>query len=463
MDMKKFYIPMMLMAVAAIASCEKQPVAIEEPEAGNGTYVYTIKASVPETKSDYDANGHFTWSSGDAISVLFHNGDVNKFFVLETTETGASVSFSGAVEDGYEIGASDGTSEDKKIWALFPASGSHEYTAGSNPTFYVRPSVDFAATYFSANIPMCALNAAEGDLSFENIASTYKFTVSGVKDGISKVRFTVYNQTTYGLSGSWPISGTSDKYINYNWASPGSANSTLSYVGNVVNNEAVFYVSCRYWGDFQPSISVINEATGIAIKSFDAAKSLRPTSKTSVKPITLDVSDGDYYAPAIDIDGVFNDWDGITEYDGTRASGSSNSRINHWRVTSDALNIYVYLELNSEKITEARYIYVGFNTDNDTNTGTARGSIPGCEQYAVIYPAVAGSDPLEMIQGADPRSTVNGSSDGSLRTWCVLGNPSSQLELCIPRSKVGLSSAGTIKVGVSYDNYDAKEQSLTLN
>gem|GEM_PF-3721135 len=61
---------MMLMAVAAIASCEKQPVAIEEPEAGNGTYVYTIKASVPETKSDYDANGHFTWSSGDAISGL---------------------------------------------------------------------------------------------------------------------------------------------------------------------------------------------------------------------------------------------------------------------------------------------------------------------------------------------------------------------------------------------------------
>lgn len=364
---------MMLMAVAAIASCEKQPVAIEEPEAGNGTYVYTIKASVPETKSDYDANGHFTWSSGDAISVLFHNGDVNKFFVLETTETGASVSFSGAVEDGYEIGASDGTSEDKKIWALFPASGSHEYTAGSNPTFYVRPSVDFTATYFSANIPMCALNAAEGDLSFENIASTYKFTVSGVKDGISKVRFTIYNQTTYGLSGSWPISGTSDKYINYNWASPGSANSTLSYVGNVVNNEAVFYVSCRYWGDFQPSISVINEATGIAIKSFVAANPIQPTSKTTVKPITLDVSDGDYYAPAINIDGNMSDWDPSTNdalTDGVNyITVTSSENYKQFSVAYDSRYIYFYSKRNYNEAlwTDDGYYYFYLDWGN---TGT---------------------------------------------------------------------------------------------
>ncbi|MCR5407813.1 MAG: hypothetical protein K6E61_01750 [Bacteroidales bacterium] len=455
---------MMLMAIAAIASCEKQPVAIEEPEVdNNGTYIYTINASVPEetdVKSDYDASGNFSWSSGDAISVLFHNGEENKFFTLTTTGTGASASFSGDIDNGYEIGASDGTDSDKKIWALFPASVNHTYTAGSNPSFYVNPSVDFSATHFSANVPMCALNAAEGALTFENIACTYKFIVTGIQNTVNKVRFTIYNQTTYGLSGSWPIDDA--KFINYNHASPGSANSTLSYVSNVVSNQAVFYVSCRYWGTFQPVITITNEATGVDIKTFTANNPMTPTSKTTVKPLTLNVSDGNYYAPAIDIDGVFNDWDGITEYDGTRSNNGSNSRINHWRVTSDALNIYVYLELNSEKITEARYIYVGFNTDNDTNTGTARGSIPGCEQYAVIYPAVAGSDPLEMIQGADPRSTVNGSSDGSLRTWCVLGNPSSQLELCIPRSKVGLSSAGTIKVGVSYDNYDAKEQSLTL-
>lgn len=364
---------MMLMAVAAIASCEKQPVAIEEPEAGNGTYVYTIKASVPETKSDYDASGHFTWSSGDAISVLFHNGDVNKFFVLETTETGASVSFSGAVEDGYEIGASDGTSEDKKIWALFPASGSHEYTAGSNPTFYVRPSVDFTATYFSANIPMCALNAAEGDLSFENIASTYKFTVSGVKDGISKVRFTIYNQTTYGLSGSWPISGTSDKYINYNWASPGSANSTLSYVGNVVNNEAVFYVSCRYWGDFQPSISVINEATGIAIKSFVAANPKQPTSKTTVKPITLDVSDGNYFAPAISIDGDMSDWDPSTNdalTDGTNfITVTSSGNYKQFSVAYDSRYIYFYSKRNYDEALWTNDGYYYFYLDWG-NTGT---------------------------------------------------------------------------------------------
>ena len=67
-----------------------------------------------------------------------------------------------------------------------------------------------------------------------------------------------------------------------------------------------------------------------------------------------------------------------------------------------------------------------------------------------------------MIQGADPRSTVNGSSDGTLTTWCNLSTPNSLLELCIPRSKVGLTSAATIKVSASYDNYDAAQQTLVL-
>ena len=472
--MKHYFIPMMLMAAAALASCEKQTSPVEQ-KTQEESYIYTISAVAPDmvdesapaqapTRTDYSADGDFSWSAGDAISVLFHKDDDNKFFTLTTTESGATAKFSGSIETGYEIGASDGTVSDKKIWALFPASENHVYTAGSNPTFYVQPSVDFTTSHFSANIPMYDLVAAEdATLSFKNLASTYKFIVNGIKDGVDKVSFRVYNQTTYGLSGSWPIHD--DKYINYDHASPGSANSTLTYVSNVTNNQAVFYVSCRYWGKFQPVVTVSNYATGVAIKTFTATSEKQPTSTTSVKPITLNVSEangGNYYAPAITIDGDMSDWDGETEWDGTRNSGGSNSRINHWRMKADDLNVYIYLDLVSEKITEARYIYVGFDTDSDIATGTTRGNCPGCEQYCVIYPAVSGSNPLTMIQGADPRSTVNGSSDGTLTTWCNLGATNSLLELCIPRSKVGLSAAATIKVSVSYDNYDAAQQTLVL-
>jgi hypothetical protein len=120
------------------------------------------------------------------------------------------------------------------------------------------------------------------------------------------------------------------------------------------------------------------------------------------------------------------------------------------------------MDLNTEKITNSRYLYVGFDTDNDSSSGTNRGGCPGCEQYVVFYPAVEGSDPLAMIQGTDPRSTVNGSSDGTLTIWCNLDTPNSLLELCIPRSKVGLTASATLKVSVSYNDYDAKQQELVL-
>ena len=118
--MKKYFIPFLLMAAAAVAACQPKE-NIEEP-ALEGSYIYTLNASAPEvTKSDYDASGAFSWSASDQISVLFHKGDDNKFFTLSNTSgAGASATFSGAIDAGYEIGAStDGTQ-----WALYPA-GSH--------------------------------------------------------------------------------------------------------------------------------------------------------------------------------------------------------------------------------------------------------------------------------------------------------------------------------------------------
>ncbi len=129
--MKRYAFYMLVMAVAAMAACQKESAVDNAQEPAQKTYTYTVKASIDDVKSDYDADGKFSWSAGDAISVLFHKGDDNKFFTLTTTASGtASASFSGEIETGYVIGASDQTGEDKKIWALFPASTSHTYAAG---------------------------------------------------------------------------------------------------------------------------------------------------------------------------------------------------------------------------------------------------------------------------------------------------------------------------------------------
>ena len=336
MLMKRYVMNVLIIAVAAVVACQKQPV-VEEPAANDpivgelvgeepqsSTYVYTINASTDEldVKSDYDEEGKFTWSAGDAISVLFHDNtqpdeQKNKFFTL-TLVSGANnktATFSGEITTGYTIGASDGDESDKKIWALFPASTQHSFTVGELPKFYVQPEVDFTATNFSANIPMYALNAAEGGFVFSNIASTYKFIVKNIKDGVSKVKFKIYNQQTRGLSGLWSLYEDGSLFINYDYASPGSAKSTLTYINNVTSNQAIFYVSYHgVWGGLQPVITIINPATDAPIKTFTASKSIAPNAMNEIKPITLDVSEasgGDYFVPSIKMDGAISDWSSI--------------------------------------------------------------------------------------------------------------------------------------------------------
>lgn len=459
--MKRYFFIIMMMAAAVITSCTKQGLDENQPQVDSGspTYTYTVSANVTETKTDYDSDGNFKWSAGDAISVLFNNGTDNKFFTLTLTSGDGTntASFSGEIEAGYTIGASDAAEEDNKIWALFPASENHTYTAGSAPTFYVQPFVDFSETHFSANIPMYALNSAEGTFSFASLASTYKFTVNGIQDGVDKVQFKIYNQTTYGLSGSWQIDA--DNFINYGYADPATPNSTLTYISDVTDNQAVFYVSCRYWGTFQPVITVSNHDTGIAIKTFTATTVKQPNYLDHVWPITLDVSDGNYFKPAVTIDGDFTDWDDITEWQG----GSSNTRINGWRMQADEHNIYVYVDLVTSKFKNDAYLSVGFDIDSNSSTGDDHGGCKGVEKYVTVYAVEYESGSLLPIQGADPNSKVNGSYDGTLMTWCNKGDPNSLLEVCIPRSKVGLTDPATIKVSVAFGFYETeKQQELVL-
>ena len=288
--MKQIHLSWLLMAAAAITACEKELVETE-PVVEKDQYVYSVKATISsdaETKTDYDATGKFSWTAGDQISVLFNDGTTNKFFTLTADAAGATATFTGTIDAGYTIGAKDGTAEDAKIWALYPASENHTYTAGANPTFYVQPEVDFTKTGFSANIPMYALSAAEGEFSFKNLASTYKFTLKNLASNVNKVKFVVYNQTTHALSGSWPIN-EGEIFINYDYATPGSAKSKLTYINSVTNGQAVFYVSCRYWGQFQPHITISDAESDVVLREFVAGSANQPTYLNKVQPIALDM------------------------------------------------------------------------------------------------------------------------------------------------------------------------------
>ena len=457
--MKRIGLSILFVAAAVMTACEKERTEIQ-PVVENAPYIYSVKATISsETRTDYDADGNFSWTAGDKISVLFHNDETetNKFFTLTADAAGETATFSGTIDAGYEIGALDGTDEDAKIWALYPASDQHTYADGS-VSFYVKPSVDFTETGFSANIPMYDLLTEEGAFEFKNMACTYKFIVKDLDAALKKVRFTIFNQTTFGLSGLWPIN-TAEKYVNYGWAESGSEKSTLTYISNVTDGEAVFYVSCRYWGTFQPAISVYDAETGFCLKEFTASNVIdggNHNHMTSVKPITLSVPTKPF-VPAIKIDGDFSDWDEI--------EGESNSIYGMFKATSDTENIYFY----SWRTTGGRYsdiwgkvgyIYLGFDLDGNSENGVTLGGNGPYDFIFYFYPYGGSADAPAFID--QPKATCAPDTYTLTNIQCkgVANEQGAYIEYSIPRADLPTIPNTSITI-TSWGNKDLPKVTLT--
>ena len=370
--MKKYFIPFLLMAAAAVAACQPKE-NIEEP-ALEGSYIYTLNASAPEvTKSDYDASGAFSWSASDQISVLFHKGDDNKFFTLSNTSgAGASATFSGAIDAGYEIGAStDGTQ-----WALYPANDENNFVAAdSKPVkLHIPAETDFTTSEFSANLPMYA-HGNSGSFAFQHLGAAYRFTFTEVS--AAKAKLVVENQTTYQLSGDIPIH-MGDIYSDQGYASVGSEKGSLTQIANVVGGEVSFYVPVRYWADYQPNITLYDADTNDPIFSKTAGASKQLTSLGKVKPFSFSVTGFTYEFPS-----KFGiNWNDVT-ISAEGDSGSKNSGIKDLKATADASYLYLYFVVDKNKLTtdpaneyaNQQVVYLGDVSDpNCTKTSWIWGS-----------------------------------------------------------------------------------------
>lgn len=466
--MKQIHLSWLLMAAAVITACEKERVETE-PAVEKTSYVYSVKATISsdaETRTDYDASGKFSWSAGDQISVLFNDGETNKFFTLTTEAGGETATFTGTIDAGYTIGATDKTDEDLKIWALYPASENHSYTEGANPSFYVQPEVDFTETHFSANIPMYDQLTEQGTFSFKNLASTYKFTVKDLDSRVKKVKFQIHNQTTYALSGLWPISGNTTKYVNYDYASPGSEKSTLTYTSSVTDGQAVFYVSSRYAGQFQPVIKIFDAEHDFLLKEFTAGAAKKPESMTEVQRISLSVPTE---LPVAIVDGVIDEWDNVS------AITTNKDRIVEWKYTSDEENIYFLYKIDKTKIEWGgsnydwkSYIYVAFDNDNDSSSGANAGAAlnGGYEAQASFYPwrgTVEGSP--ECFKGLETHGAIENPIGNSVGNATIAGsfdNAYCYVEVSIPRNLIG-SPTGDITVNHSMSWQTTGETVITLS
>ena len=292
--MKKYLLRIaILLAAAAFCSCESGLA----PE----SYVYELTAEAPEsTKSDYSSSGSFSWSAGDRISVLFHKGTDNRFFVLTARDGGGkSATFSGNIDNGYTVGASNTSVQ----WALFPA-GNHSYTPGANgdmPVFEVPSETDFTASgaHFSANLPMSAKGDGSGVFRFQHLGTNYRFRFTGID--AAKVRLEIKNLKSYALSGTFPIKGSSassgENYLDY-FSGATDAEKAIAFTQNVVSGTADFYVATRAWRvALQPQLTLTDASTGEVLYAKSAGKVIGTEEKSflfmyDVGPIAVSSQQG---------------------------------------------------------------------------------------------------------------------------------------------------------------------------
>lgn len=172
--------------------------------------------------------------------------------------------------------------------------------------------------------------------------------------------------------------------------------------------------------------------------------------------------------------GVTMATDGSISSDWSKAEAiaDSSAGIKEWKYGYDADNLYFYFKITRSSIKsqqdelsfrKRRYIWIGFDTNNDPDKGVAPGhdlTIPGCEARALVYPftgvATATNSTegvLEVINGQDDRSQTevlvaptSTTEDNIYVYGNVTGNTSSDfvyLEMSVPRAGIGISSSFT--------------------
>ena len=483
--MKKTFI--FILAGLSILACSKQsPVSVPEEVAEPGKYIFKLTASMSnedETKTSYAGEKTFSWDANDEISVLFHNGETHKFFTLKTTAGGAAATFSGQIDEGYEIGAS--ATEGGVKWALFPA-GAHTWnTTNHAPNFNIPAVTDFTApgAHFSTNIPMYAKGDGDNNFTFAHQACAYKFTFSNLD--VSKVRLTVTHQTTHALSGDFNMLEGGKWYAK--WADMASANRSVSYIVNVSAKTAVFYFCIGKDSEsaFQPTITLTDEETGFILyrgqakTAWGGSDDLKPLyTRIVILPSIPAPGAGVPFIPAFGIN-----WSSLDMYplDGAKDAfdGNPSGGIVEWKATSDASNIYCYYKIDKSKVGASSdgtyhwktYIVTGFDMDNNDSTSGDGGYNLGngyearTTTFAFNGDTTAG---LGVISGIEGDSEIYGSypfsaaSGSHVTSNGAVAGDYAYVELSIPRAAVNAPASGNITLRQSYNWYVTDRQTITL-
>lgn len=227
--MKKINLILAALAAVLAISCNKEITNVQTPDdsvpAGMKMVTLTAGIDAAETKTTYDADGKFSWTKGDQISVM---GTDYKFYTLTAEQTGASSSFSGLVPEDVKL----------RQEAFYPADPGIK-REGSD-YFYSIPEYKDLSSSFSADLPMGAYSGTDV-YQFKHITGAALLTFTNIPDEVVSAEISIVNSSLKlsGVFGTW----TNDGMWTYGVAAA-STESEGRFVRKVpvINNTARIYL-----------------------------------------------------------------------------------------------------------------------------------------------------------------------------------------------------------------------------
>lgn len=344
--MKRFAFIFAAFAACFVVSCNKEMPSetIAPPTAEDGFKTVTITADIADadTKTSYDADGKFSWTKGDQISVLASD---NNFYTFTATETAATSTFTGVLPVDVELGT----------YALYPASEVHYYE-NWQPYFGIDKYKDLTGT-FSADLPMTAKIGENNAYTFKHATSALLFTFTNIPSKVVAVEISFENE-------SLQFSGRHKAYYAEPWSleflETGNTDDDRKFVRkvSVENNTAKVYLPFKgtLWGGYDNIINIVGyDAQGNELVLLE--NKLMPGNDLAVKTLGQVIPVKPLKIP-VNVKNL--DWNGTEATTTVVDANASYSRIKEMNVISDTDNLYIRMIVSLTEPFEGDYLDLFF-------------------------------------------------------------------------------------------------------
>lgn len=247
--MKKISILFAALAAAFAVSCNKEnPVETPDTSAPAGMKQVTITASIeePDTKTSYDADGKFSWTKGDQISVM---GTGYGFYTLTATSDGPTTTFTGWVPEGVTL----------RQEAFFPADPG--ICREGSSYYYSIPEYKDLTSSGSVDIPMGAYSGTK-EYKFQHMTGAAQFTFTNFPAGVVSAEVSIVNA-------SLKISGVFGTHLSNNIWTYGVKAASNESEGKFVRKVPVVDNTAQLYLPYAPDGNLWAECT-VNVKGYDA-------------------------------------------------------------------------------------------------------------------------------------------------------------------------------------------------